>query len=54
MPTYPWLLLALPLASCVVILFGMKRRPDLAGLLATASAGATLLISLVLKLLMIW
>jgi len=48
MPTYSWLLLALPLASCAVILFGLNRRPDLAGMVATASAGITLVLSLVL------
>jgi NADH-quinone oxidoreductase subunit L len=48
MPTYSWLLLALPLASCAVILFGLRQRTELAGLVATASAGITLIISLAL------
>ena len=48
MPTYSWLLLALPLASCAVILFGLRQRTEHAGIVATISAGITVVISLAL------
>lgn len=48
MPALAWLLLALPLLAAATIQLVLPRRGRLAGLLATASAGATLLLALVL------
>ena len=43
-----WLLLALPLLSAVVIYFGLRKSQNIAALLATGSAGTTLVLTCIL------
>ena len=48
MNSLAWLLLGLPLLSAVVIHLGLKRLQSVSALVATASAGVTLLFSIIL------
>lgn len=50
MHSLAWIILALPLISAAAIHLGLKRMPGISALVATASAGLTLILSLILLL----
>ncbi len=50
MHSLAWIILALPLVSAAAIHLGLKRMPGISALVATASAGLTLILSLILLL----